>query len=157
MQLRRPHNGTFDGQGRLVFGDSFNHLIRRWDPASDQVVTLAGSAVEGVPEVGQLARSADLNYIGAIVVEPSGGVVFTSVTDNRVWRIRSDDGRLEIVAGTGEEGLSGDGGPATEARLAFPYGLALGPDDRLYVADSGNRRIRVVDLASGRIKTIAGG
>lgn len=155
--LRRPHNGTFADDGRLVFGDSFNHLIRIWDPASGEVTTLGGSSTEGVPQEGQRAAVANLNYFGAIVSEQDGSVLFTSITDSRIWRIRADTGQLQVVAGVGEEGLSGDGGSAVDARLAFPYGMALGPDGQLYFADSGNRRIRVVDLTSGIIATVAGG
>jgi hypothetical protein len=60
------------------------------------------------------------------------------------------------VAGTGQAGYSGDGGPANEAQLSAPQGLAAGGDGHLYIADTGNQRIRRIDLATGRIRTVAG-
>jgi sugar lactone lactonase YvrE len=65
-------------------------------------------------------------------------------------------GLVTTVAGNGTRGFSGDGGPATEASLDRPRDLELGPDGRLYIADTDNHRIRVVDLATGVITTIAG-
>ena len=157
VMLRRPHNGVFDAQGRLVFGDSFNNLIRRWDPRTGRVETLAGSGQQGSPADGQPAMEADLNFFGGLAVEPDGSLLFTSIVDNRIWRVGAGSGVLELVAGTGAEGFAGDGGSALVAQFSLPYGLALAPGNRLFVADSGNGRIRVIDLATRIITTVAGG
>jgi sugar lactone lactonase YvrE len=156
-RTRRPHNGVFDAAGRLVFGDSFNHRIRRWDPVSDRIDTIAGTGEEGAPTVGGLALQSALGYFGALAVEGDGSVVFTSTVDNRILRVRGATGRIEVVAGTGREGFSGDGGPAVDAQLRFPYGLAIDDGGSLYVADAGNRRIRRINRGTGAIETIAGG
>jgi len=96
--------------------------------------------------------------------EPGGGLAIDSqdrlyIVDTENQRIRRVDFAadvIETVAGNGTPGFSGDGGPATEASLAWPRDAAIGPDGRLYIADTDNHRVRAVDLASGIISTIAG-
>jgi sugar lactone lactonase YvrE len=63
---------------------------------------------------------------------------------------------IETVAGTGEAGYGGDGGPGTAAKLNNPRKLAFGPDGRLYIADEHNHRVRALDLETGTIETVAG-
>ena len=77
-------------------------------------------------------------------------------TDRIVSRVGTD-GTISTIAGTGEAGFSGDGGPATEASLRDPSYLTIGPDGALYVVDAGNQRIRRIDITSGVITTIVGG
>lgn len=153
--LYRPHNGTWDAEGRLVFGDSFNQRIRRWDPRTGLIETIAGTGVEGTSPPGTPARSAAFTYFGAMLYEPDGSLVYTGI-EGRIMRIRAADDRLELIAGVGVPGLSGDGGPATEARMAVPYGIVRLPDGDLVFADGRNARIRRIDSESGLITTIAG-
>ena len=75
---------------------------------------------------------------------------------NAIYRIDPVSGRIEHLAGTGEQGYSGDGGPARSARLAGPKGLAFGRDGRLFVADTENHVIRAIDLKTGLIPTVLG-
>lgn len=152
----RPHNGVLDAAGRLVFGDSFNQRIRRWDPATGVIETIAGTGEQGFSPAGTPALEAWFSWFGAMRIAPDGDLVFTSL-DQRILRIDADTDRLEVVAGTGEGGFSGDGGPAADARLDTPYGLALAPNGDLYFSDAGNRRIRVIEAATGMIRTLAGG
>lgn len=152
-RLRRPHNGVLDNQGRLVFGDSFNQRIRRVDLESGRIETIAGSGEEGPPHIGQAALASPFTFFGALAVDRSGRVLFTSL-DNRILAIDSL-GRLALVAGTGAEGFSGDGGPATEASIAFPYGLAVDGDGAIWFSDAGNRRIRRIG-SDGIIETVVG-
>ena len=96
--------------------------------------------------------------------EPGGGLAIDAqdrlyIVDTENQRIRRVDFAadvIETVAGNGTAGFSGDGGPATEASLAWPRDAAIGPDGRLYIADTDNHRIRAVDLATGIITTVAG-
>lgn len=154
--LARPHNGFLAGDGALVFGDSFNQRIRVWDPTTGIVEAVAGTGEQGAPVVGALAEESPFMFFGAMLEEPDGSIVFTSL-DNRILRIGAATGRLEAVAGTGEAGSSGDGGPATRARLMLPYGLVRTPSGDLIVAEAESGRIRSIDATTGIITTLAGG
>jgi sugar lactone lactonase YvrE len=85
------------------------------------------------------------------------GNVYLALRDgNTVYRIDAADNHIHRVAGTGQRGYSGDGGPARSARLSGPKGLAWAPDNSLYIADTENNAIRRVDLKTAIISTVAG-
>src|SRR5205823_6450678 len=88
-------------------------------------------------------------------VGPDGSVYYAEEARHRIQKL-APNGTITTVAGTGTAGYSGDGGPATAAQLSFPFGVTLGADGSLYIADSNNNRIRKVD-PSGIITTFAGG
>lgn len=154
-QLSRPHNGVFDAHGRLLFGDSFNQRIRRWDPATGAIETVAGVGAEGVSLPGTPASEARFTYFGGLAVEPDGSILFTGL-EGRIMRIRASDDRLEHIAGADQPGFGGDGGPARRAALRNPYGLVRLANGDIVFADAGNGRIRRIDARNGRIETIAG-
>lgn len=154
--MYRPHNGVFDPRGRLVFGDSFNQRIRRWDPGTGLIETIAGNGAEGPPEVGAAAVESPFRYFGGLAIEPDGSIVVTSL-DQRIVRLDHETGLIELIAGTGDEGFGGDGGPAIAATLRTPYGIVLTPAGDLIVADAGNGRIRKIDGRTGIITTVAVG
>jgi streptogramin lyase len=94
---------------------------------------------------------------GNVYIADSGGIEITenaSVDSHRIRRVGTD-GRIATVAGVGKWGYSGDGRPALRAKLLTPSGLAIGPDGSIYIADTGNERIRRVD-SNGVITTVAG-
>lgn len=155
-QVSRPHNGVFDARGRLLFGDSFNQRIRRWDPATGLIEAVAGIGVEGVSPPGTPASEARFTYFGGLAVEPDGSILLTGL-EGRIMRIRASDDRLEHVAGTDPPGFGGDGGPARNASLRNPYGIVRLANGDIVFADAGNGRIRRIDAGNGRIETIAGG
>ena len=152
----RPHNGRFDARGRLVFGDSFNQRIRRWDPATRVIETIGGTGERGSSPEGTHVRDAAFSFFGAMVFAPDGDLIFTSL-DGRILRVDSDSGLLSVVAGTGEVGYAGDGGLATEARLATPYGLAISESGDLYFSDAGNAAVRVIEADTGIVRTLSTG
>ncbi|HVP15116.1 MAG TPA: Ig-like domain-containing protein, partial [Terriglobales bacterium] len=91
-----------------------------------------------------------------LAVDASGNIYFAEYNSNRVRMVRND-GRVVTIAGSGIPGFSGDGGPATAARLFKPYDVAIDESGTvLYITDSGNNRIRVVQLATGIISTLYG-
>ncbi|HWR50279.1 MAG TPA: hypothetical protein VN428_04180, partial [Bryobacteraceae bacterium] len=123
--------------------------------AGDQsytVTTVAGGewAGDGTPAV-----SASLGSPEGVVVDRTGTLYIADSLDHRVRKVTLD-GRIATVAGTGRSGFSGDGGPASEARLNAPYGLAIDAAGNLFIADLGNGRVRRV-AADGTITTFAGG
>lgn len=144
---------AFAAGGNLLIADWFGTRVRRVDGAGI-IDTLAGSGQIVPDETSGPATSASL--AAEFVAADSDGNVFLSQR-HRVLRIDAVNGELSLVAGTGEEGFGGDGGPATEALLSRPAGLAVDADGNVYVADSGNRRVRRIDAATGNILTVAGG
>lgn len=119
------------------------------------VTSVAGTGVNGFSGNGGPALAADIANPHGIVVAPDGTVYFSEDSNHVVRRI-TPDGIITTVAGTGTLGFSGDGGPAIAANLDTPMGLMLAPDGTLYVADSGNGRVRAIDI-NGVIRTVAGG
>ena len=93
---------------------------------------------------------------GGLAIDDQDRLYIVDTENHRIRRVDFAADIIETVAGNGTPGFSGDGGPATEASLAWPRDAAIGPDGRLYIADTDNHRVRVVDLATGIITTVAG-
>jgi hypothetical protein len=134
----------------LYFADRDNHRIRRID-AAGIVTTIAGTGEMGYAGDGGLAADARINHPIDLELAPDGSLLFTDTGNNCVRKI-DPAGLMSTVAGrcaptfapaTG--GFAGDGGPATEALLNWPYGIEL-DGNKLYIADTFNNRIRVVNL-----------
>ena len=128
-------------------------------PGTGFIATVAGSTwkfptTAFSPLNAPLGLGADLIGGTTGIVADSLGNVYLADPDNHIV-FKISDGTLSIVAGTGVEGYSGDGGPATAARLDFPDGLAFSPTGELYIADSNNSVIRKVD-ATGKVTTVVG-
>lgn len=154
-QLRQPHSIAFDPQGRLLICDIGNHRVRRVDPDTGVIQTWAGTGErEPTPDGAPLAGT-PLNGPRAMALDPDGNLYLALREGNAIYRIDLDDETLHHVAGTGEPGHTGDGGPAVEATLGGPKGLAY-RDGSLYVADTENHVIRLVDIVSGTISTVLG-
>jgi sugar lactone lactonase YvrE len=156
-RLNRPHNLAIDPGGNLVIGDSENQRIRRVDRRTGQIVTLYGSGEQGVSTDGIPARAAAFGYFGSLLFDQHGNLLIAGWLDNRVRRINAATGMISSIAGTGEAGLSGDGGPARAARIHGPYGMALDRAGNLFVAEAENNRVRRIDAGTGIITTFAGG
>lgn len=152
-QLEHPLAIAFAPDGSLLIADLFGTRVRRVDGAGI-IGTVAGSGRVIPDETSGPATSASLG--AEFVAVDANRNVFLSVP-HRVLRIDAETGELSVVAGTGEDGFGGDGGPASEAMLSRPAGIAVDEAGNVYVSDSGNRRIRRIDAATGFIETVAGG
>jgi PKD repeat protein len=120
---------------------------------SDTIVTVAGTGVAGHSGDGGQATSAQLNEPVGLAVDAKGDLYIADCSDNTVRKL--SNGTITTVAGTsGKAGYSGDGGPATQAQLDCPAGLAFDPQGTLYISDSRNNRIR--EVKDGIITTVAG-
>ncbi len=153
-QLYAPQGVAVDGSGNLYIADSGNNCIRKVD-AAGIISTVAGTGTRGYNGDGGPATTAQLNGPLGVAVDAAGNLY---IADSDNARIRKVDaaGVISTVAGTGTRGYySGEGGPATAARLSSPSGVAVDGLGNLYIADSGDARIRKVD-AAGRISTVAG-
>lgn len=144
------------GDGQLYIADTMNHRIRKVDLATGLISTIAGTGQHRLSGDGGPAVSAALNEPCALALDGKGFLYIADQSNNRVRRVDLQAGTISTIAGTGEAAYSGDGGPAREATLAGPSGLAMGPDGALYIADTFNGRIRRVDPESGIIGTVVG-
>jgi sugar lactone lactonase YvrE len=155
-QLRQPHSIAFDGEGRLLICDIGNHRIRRVDLQSGKIETWAGTGERKPTPDGAPIAGTPLNGPRAITSDPEGNLYLVLREGNAVYRLDVRAGKIFHVAGTGESGYTGDGGPAKLAKLSGPKGIAWAPDGSLYLADTESHTIRRVDLKSGVITTVAG-
>jgi sugar lactone lactonase YvrE len=126
------------------------------DARTGIIATFTGTGEEGFSGDGGPATQAKLTQPDEIIVDREGYLIFGDVFNHRVRRVNARTGIITTIAGTGERGFSGDGGPAIQARLDGPFGVALDTSGNLYIADTENQRIRRVDAATGIIATIAG-
>jgi sugar lactone lactonase YvrE len=151
--LAYPQGVAVDPDGRVVFCDTNNLRIRTVDDDGD-IQTLAGTGSPRYSGDGGAATSALLSRPASLATDSQGRMVFSDRLNNRIWRV-ARDGTIESVAGRGVAEFGGDGGPATEAYVRLPMGLAIDSQDRIVFADGSNHRIRRIDT-DGIITTIAG-
>jgi sugar lactone lactonase YvrE len=149
--LSRPQGVAVDGAGNIYISDSDNHRIRKVDP-SGVITTIAGTGEPGYSGDGGPAIDAMIVDPYMLVVDGTGSLLFSS--SGNVIRKVDTSGIISSVAGTGEAGLSGDGGAATAAQLSFPTGLVFDAAANLYIGEAGNERIRIVH-PDGTIATFA--
>ncbi len=105
---------------------------------------------------GGPAEQAMLNFPTAVAMDRQGNLYIADTMNHRVRWVDSATGVIETLAGTGQARFSGDGGPAVQAALNEPVALALDDEGYLYIADQGNHRVRMVDLRTRTIRTVAG-
>jgi len=151
--LNRPTFVVLDPAGNLYIADTSNQRIRRVD-LNGTITTIAGNGMAGFSGDGGLASNASLMFPLGMAMDSVGNLYVADANNHRIRRIDLS-GVITTVAGNGVEGYSGDLGPATSASLNYPEDVAFDRAGNLFIADSGNNRIRKVD-ASGIISTIAG-
>ena len=133
----RPGPVGAGADGQVFFADQLSGTVR----------AVVDGALRTVGRAGE---------VGGLTVDGAGHLYFSDRLADRVFRVDLRSGAVTPVAGTGQAGYSGDGGPAKDAALSVPRGLAVDGTGHLYIADTGNQRIRSVDLAKGTIRTVAG-
>jgi sugar lactone lactonase YvrE len=153
-QLRQPHSIAIDAAGRLLICDVGNHRLRSVDLSRGTIDTYGGTGERLPTPDGAVLARAPLNGPRTLAVAPNGDLYLALREGNAIYRIAAA-GTVHHVAGTGEQGYSGDGGPARLATFRGPKGLAFAPG-RLYVADTENHVIRAIDLAASMVSTVLG-
>lgn len=154
--LDSPQGVAIDPSGRIVLADTHNHRIRRIDPATGIISTIAGTGTAGFSGDNALATAAQFGLPTALAIDSSGDLFIADTANHRIRRIDGKTGFVTTVAGTGTEGFTSDNQPATSTNLDSPAGLAVDSTGNLYIADTHNHRVRRVDLASGILTTVAG-
>ena len=151
-----PTSAALDPLGNLYIVDTNNHRIRRVDRATDIITTVAGDGTAGYSGDDGPAFRASLNQPQGIAFDPEGRLYIADTENHRIRRVDLVTGTITTVVGDGQNIFAGDGGPAREASLNGPRRLAIGPGDDIYIADTGNHRLRRVDAKTGLITTLAG-
>ena len=155
--LANPAGIALDGEGNLYIADEFNQRIRKVD-INGIITTIAGT---GSPDQGGFqgdggqATDARLNGPSAVAVDVQNNLYIADAENHRIRKVDTN-GIITTIAGTGIDGFSGDGGPATLAQLNIPRGIVADNRGNLFIADTENDRIRLLNLASGLIQTVAG-
>lgn len=154
--LNQPFGVDFDAGGNMYIVELAGGRVHKLDGCGG-LTTVAGDGSRSYPGDGGSARAATFNGMHSIAALPDGSLFIADSWNHCVRRIDGMTGTIRTIAGTGEAGFSGDGGPATKATFDYVMRAALDPArDALYVADLKNLRIRRIDLASGIVTTIAG-
>lgn len=155
--LNAPTAVALDAAGNLYIADSGANLILRVDAATLAVTTVAGDGTLGYSGQGVAATTAQMNTPSGIAATPDGTLYIADTGNNVIRRVDSRTGIITTVAGTAATGgYSGDGGQATLATLNAPFSVALDDYQNLYIADTGNNVIRMVNSITGIIRTAAG-
>jgi GT2 family glycosyltransferase/DNA-binding beta-propeller fold protein YncE len=156
--LDTPGGLTLSNTGELYIADSNNHVIRRVDAANRTITTVVGNNAQGAGFAGDFgpATAASLNTPNGVAIAPDGDLIVADSHNHRVRRVDRETGTIMTIAGSRRSGDAGDGGPATEAELNTPSAVAVAGNGDVYIADTLNYRVRMIDHATGFIHTVAG-
>jgi trimeric autotransporter adhesin len=157
-----PIEVALDTSGNIYIVEAFNHRIRMvTSPVSSGIIsTVAGDGTSGFSGDGGLATLAQLAKPNGVTVGVSGNIYIADTFNHCIRMVTYGTGIISTVAGIGtygSPGNSGDGGKATLASLAYPYGVAIDASENIYIADTVNQRIRMVSYSTGFISTVADG
>ena len=154
--LREPFMCDFDPAGNLVFSEARNHCVRRIDAQTGVITTLVGDGEAGYSGDGGPAAQARFNEPYSLTVDSNGDIYIVDRLNAAVRKVDAATGIISTVAGTGEPGYGGDGGPGDLAQLREPNDCFLDGRGGLLIADIQDQRIRRLDLNTGIINTFAG-
>jgi sugar lactone lactonase YvrE len=154
--LNGPHHILLDAQERLLIADTFNGAVRRWDPKTGRIETIAGTGKPGDGGDEGIANQTAMAGAYSLAMTPGGKELWVVDLENR--KVRSIDlasGRLKTVAGNGQKGIPVNGQPATQQPLFDPRAIAIGADGVAYLIERGGHAVRRIDR-DGTITTVAG-
>ena len=147
---------AFDGKGHLYVAEAANHCVRRIDAATGVITTVAGTGAPGYSGDGGPATGATFNQPYSLSIDANGDLYIVDRLNAVVRKVDAVTGFITTVAGTGEPGSSGDGGPGPRAQLREPNDCFLDGRGGLLIADIQDQRIRRLDVRTGIITTFAG-
>ncbi len=161
--FNHPTSLSFDNDGNILLAAWHNSRVERIEVATNALTFLAGDGTRSFGGDEGVATAAILDLPSSVVQDESGTIYLSDSANQRIRTI-TPDGIMHTIAGDGVAGYFGDGGLAIDAQLnnsqgqaAAPSGrIVIGPGGQLYIADTLNQRIRVIDLATGMIDTFAG-
>ena len=154
--LMQPHSIALDDQGSLFVCDIGNQRVRRVDLKSGVISTMTGTGEKAVPKNGSSYLNAAIAGPRALDFAANGDLILALREGNSVFRLDLAKQEFVHLAGTGKPGYLGDGGPAVQANLAGPKGVAVSPQGDIFLADTESHTVRVVRKATGLIETVIG-
>ena len=154
--LSSPHSIQFGPEGDLYICDIGNHVIRRVDMRTGIIRTFAGTGKAGPTPDGAPIAGTALRGPRSIDFDRAGNLWLATREGNQVFKFDLKAGVIHHVAGTGKPGFSGNGGPARDATLSGPKGIAVDKAGNVWLADTESHTVRMIDAATGRLELIAG-
>lgn len=155
-QLKNPHSIQFGPDGDLYICDIGNHVIRKVNMQNMQISTFAGTGKPGRTPDNSPLEGTPLNGPRSLDFDQAGNLWLATREGNQVFRLDLKSQRILHVAGTGASGFTGNGGPALQATLKGPKGIALDSAGNIYLADTESHTIRKIDAKSGTIEVLVG-
>jgi sugar lactone lactonase YvrE len=154
--LHSPTGVFVDRFGNIFIADTGNSRVREVVAATGNIQTVAGNGTFGFSGDGGPAISAALSGPEGVFLDSSGNIFIADSGNQRIREVAAATGNIQTMAGNGTFGFGGDGGPATNATFFDPSDLSVDCSGNIFIADSGNQRIREVVAATGFIQTVAG-
>ncbi len=154
--VSQPFGICLGPDGSLYICEVGSHVVRKVDLKSGMMTTVAGCGRKGYSGDGGSATDAQLNEPYEVRFDSHGNMIFVEMQNHLVRKVDGKTGVISTIAGNGKAGFSGDDGPAIASQLNQPHSIALDHEDRLYICDIKNHRVRSVDPVSGIITTFAG-
>jgi streptogramin lyase len=155
-QLNQPHSIQFDRNGNLYICDIGNQRIRKVEARTGMMSTFAGNGSKASTPSGAPIAGTPLHGPRAIDFDADGNLWLALREGNAVYKLDLKKETIHHIAGTGQKGFTGNGGPAKAATLSGPKGLSIGPDGNVYLADTESHSIRMIDVKGGMLALIAG-
>ncbi|MBL8194852.1 MAG: hypothetical protein JNM06_13730, partial [Blastocatellia bacterium] len=152
-KLNSPSSVVIDDVGNIFIADTANHRVRRVDNQTRNITTIAGNGIAGFSGDGATAINASLDSPTGLAL--ANNTLFVVDNSNRVRSLSLSSGIISTFAGNGKFGFKGDNKTAKKASFQFPKSLTTDREN-LFIADTGNNRIRAINLSTGVIRTIAG-
>lgn len=155
-QLKQPHSLAFGPDGDLYICDIGNHVIRKVDMETGLISTFAGTGVPGATPDRSPVAGTPIRGPRAMDFDPLGNLWLATREGNQVFRIDRKSNTFRHVAGTGRKGFSGNDGPAQQATLSGPKGIAIDARGNVWLVDTESHSIRMIDAATGKLQLIVG-
>lgn len=154
--FKGPHSIQFDPAGNLYICDVGNHAIRRIDPITGIITTVAGTGRPGPTPDGAPLAGTPFNNPRSLDVDREGNLWLVTREGNQVFKLDLKAGIIRHVAGTGAPGFTGHGAPARAATLSGPKGIALDAGGNAWLADTESHSIRQINARTGALELVAG-
>ena len=154
--LSNPHSIQFGPDGHLYICDIGNHVIRRVNLRTGIITTFAGTGKAGDTPDGAPIAGTPLRGPRSLDFDRAGNLWLATREGNQVFRFDLKAGTIHHVAGTGKPGFTGNGGPAKEATLSGPKGIAIDADGNVWLADTESHSVRMVNARTGALELMAG-